>query len=325
MALFQAGRRADQFAQYTQKLNNEVMGNQFGLLDDARKSASGYLTAGRDAMGRAYTDGVKSLEAGNGQAGTINSWIPGLYERLGQMNTDAQGYDWQGRTAQSRGAYLDALGQNGADGRTRAMQNFQTGPGYQWQVDQTTDAAARNAAKLGMANSGNAMSAVATLGSNLANQEWGNHVGRLGGLDQLDAGIASQFSQGNANRAAQMAGLSAAGQAAGYGRMADAAYGYGRDQANLGTQYGQNMNASLTGEAGLDLGVAGQKNAIWNNFLTNNLKAGEASVAASNADDAGALGLGMGIANLGMQALGGFSGGAGGISGLFGNLFKKAA
>src|SRR6201999_488094 len=51
--------------------------------------------------------------------------------------------------------YMDALGVNGADGNARAVDAFHTGPGYNFAVDQATDAVARKAASLGVAGSGN--------------------------------------------------------------------------------------------------------------------------------------------------------------------------
>jgi len=297
-------------------LTNQIMGNQCGLLDDARRSAGQYLGAGRDALARGYADGVRSLESGNQQAGTMLGWVPGLYDRLMNMNTDATGYDWQGNVQRSRGALDDAMGMNGADGRARVQQNFQTGPGFQFAVDTATDAAARAAAKVGRANSGNTLSAVTALGNNLANQEWGNYLNRLQGINQMDSGIASGMSMGDANRRMAMAGQATAGLAGAYGQMANQAYGYGRDQANMGSQFARDQYGSLAGEAGLDLGVAGQKNSIWDNFLNKNLEGAQASIQGSNADDAGRMGLGLGIANLGLQALGGM-GGFGGMGGLF--------
>jgi hypothetical protein len=242
------------------------------------------------------------------------------------VNPNAQGYDWQGRTAQSRGAYTDSLGMNGGEGYSRAMQNFRTGPGYNFMVDQATDAVARKASAMGMGASGNTMAAINDRASNLANMEFGNHQNRLAGLDQMDSGIAAGMSQGDANRALSLA----QGQAGAFGAQAGLAsqYGrdqmqYGRDMAGLSGQFGRDMAGSFAGEAGLDLGVAGQKSNIWQQFANQNLKAGEASVAANNADEAGRVGMGMGIANMAAGALGGM-GGIGGMATGLRNLYGQA-
>lgn len=77
--------------------------------------------------------------------------------------------------------YLDALGVNGADGNSRATNSFQAGPGYQWNVDQATDAVARKANALGGIG-GNALAAISDRAGQMANQEYGSWLDRLGGL-----------------------------------------------------------------------------------------------------------------------------------------------
>ena len=83
-----------------------------------------------------------------------------------------QGYDM----------YSNSLGLNGQAGRDAALGAFQAGPGYQWNVDQATDQAARAANKLGMTYSGNTIDAQTRLAQNLANQEWGNWQKNLQGF-----------------------------------------------------------------------------------------------------------------------------------------------
>ncbi len=82
---------------------------------------------------------------------------------LGALDTSAGLYgDLAKKYGGATSLALDALGVNGADGNTRATQAFQAGPGYQWQVDQATDAAARKAAALGIAGSGNTLAEIGT-------------------------------------------------------------------------------------------------------------------------------------------------------------------
>ena len=69
--------------------------------------------------------------------------------------------------------------QRAQQGQERARQTFQAGPGYQWQVDQATDAAARSGNARGMGYSGNTTDAIARLGSNLANQEFQQWIENL--------------------------------------------------------------------------------------------------------------------------------------------------
>lgn len=98
--------------------------------------------------------------------------------------------------------YGDAIGLNGAEGNARATGAFQTGPGYQFALDQGLQAAERGASKGGYLGSGNLLTALTEFGQGTANQEFGSWLDRLNG--------------------ASGQGLSAAGgQAQGYGAKAD--------------------------------------------------------------------------------------------------------
>ncbi|AHB50325.1 hypothetical protein W911_14340 [Hyphomicrobium nitrativorans NL23] len=86
-------------------------------------------------------------------------------------------YTQQGGAA--TGAYGDAIGLGGADGYERATESFRTGPGYQFAVDQATEAAKRNASSLGMLGSGNTMMAIADRSQGLADQEYQRYLDNL--------------------------------------------------------------------------------------------------------------------------------------------------
>ena len=75
--------------------------------------------------------------------------------------------------------YADALGINGAGGNARATGAFQAGPGYGFAMDQGLQALQRSAAAGGMLASGNTLTAATQYGQGLANQEYGNWLGRL--------------------------------------------------------------------------------------------------------------------------------------------------
>lgn len=139
--------------------------------------------------------------------------------------------------------YLDALGVNGQVGMDRARSTYQASPGYQWSVDQATDAAARNAAKLGLAGSGNALQAISDRAQQVANQDYNNWLGNLGGLISPE--------------------LSATGGAA--SGVANLWNNYGQNQANvygnvasgLANSNQQAANAQMQGNA-----------AFWNGLLS---------------------------------------------------------
>lgn len=73
----------------------------------------------------------------------------------------------------------NALGLNGAEGNAAAVAAFQKGPGYDFAVDESMRGAERAASAGGMLASGNLMAELQTRGQNLANQEYGNWLGRL--------------------------------------------------------------------------------------------------------------------------------------------------
>lgn len=121
----------------------------------------------------------------------------------GALNSAIGAYQpWVTSGGAANTMYSNALGLNGADGNATATGAFQAGPGYQFAMDQGTQAALRGASAGGMLNSGNTLTALTQFGQGLANQEYGSWLDRL-------SGMSSQ-------------GLSAAGgQASGYGGLAD--------------------------------------------------------------------------------------------------------
>lgn len=117
------------------------------------------------------------LEKGYGQ-------LSGLYgqgrEALTSNYTDAlEPYqELYGKSMGGFDAYGDATGANGPEGLARAKQNFQAGPGYQFQMDQGIDALSRAGVARGQAT-GNTLQDAQKFGSGLASQEYGNYVSRL--------------------------------------------------------------------------------------------------------------------------------------------------
>src|SRR5205085_2489431 len=100
-----------------------------------------------------YAAGRDALNTGYGQAADTLKGAAGAYDPLIQRGL--AGYDM----------YSNSLGINGAEGNAAARGAFQAGPGYQWQVEQATDAAQRAANKIGGLYGGNTTDAVTRLGS----------------------------------------------------------------------------------------------------------------------------------------------------------------
>jgi len=237
---------------------------------------------------------------------------------LGQYNTDAQGYLKTGYDTgttninQAIGAYsplsalgdkynkagdlyLNALGVNGPQGTQAAQGAFQAAPGYQYQVNQATDAIDRRRAIGGMYSSGNADLDTNTAVQGLANQGYQNWLQGLQGAGQT--GI---------NTTAAAAG----GIAGGYTNL-----------ANLAQQYAQNQT-----------GVAG--NVTSGNISANNLQAAGAKnllgaglgLLSLGAGGAGGLGSMLGSVTSGIGSTLGSLGVTYGSPGSFGsNLFGPRA
>lgn len=121
------------------------------------------------------------------------------------------------------GASQDLLGLNGADAASKAMAGFTASPGYDYSVKQGLRAVDAGAAASGMLRSGATLKAEQTLGTNLANQEFGNYFGRLNSLTTTGAGAANSLNSiisGQGTNQAQIANNQGAQQASIYGNVA---------------------------------------------------------------------------------------------------------
>lgn len=294
-----AGTAGQQLYSGSQNAQNTLgfYGNQaYGAL------GQGYGQARNDING--YTNAAQGqLNAGRDQANTyynqgVNGFNP--YTQAGSQATTA---------------YSNALGLNGAAGNQAATAAFQSSPGYQYQVDQATDAAARKASSLGMGASGNTLTALSTLGSNLANQDYGNYMNRLQGLSGqgLSATGAQGSLLGQQGNLQYQQGAGQAGLLSNQGTQLGAlGTGLGTAQAgissNLGNSLGGIQFGTGQGLAGLTYGAAtGQAN--------QNMQVGNAADSSANATTNATLGLLGGAFNLATapinptSLLGGLTGG----------------
>jgi hypothetical protein len=214
------------------------MGFLTGLLGldsgKATKSAAKQNQAqlsGLNTRGQGYINTGEQQSAGFLQ-GALNAYQP--YAQTGQA---------------ANSMYGNALGLNGADGNAAATGAFQAGPGYQFAVDQSMQAAQRGAAAGGMLSSGNTMMALQDRGNQLANQEYGGWLQNLGGLNAQGFQAAQGQAQGNAN----LANL--------YQQTADQRLGFdssvtqGRMGAN--NQYASGAEQQAAGLAGLGTSIGG--------------------------------------------------------------------
>lgn len=104
-------------------------------------------------------------------------------------------------------AYANALGVNGPAGNAQAVQNFQAGPGYQFQMDQMMQNLLRNQQATGQANSGATNVDTLQQASGIANQGWQQYLQNL----QPFIGSSNAAAQGTAgayqNYGNQVSGL----------------------------------------------------------------------------------------------------------------------
>jgi len=285
---------------------------QTGATQSLGALGTGYTTA-RGDIGTGLQQGIGALGTGyNTATGALGTQYGQAQDYLGQGVAGFNPYATAG--AGAVGLYSNALGLGGTAGNSAAQSAFQASPGYQYSVDQATDQAARKAASLGIAGSGNTLDAVTRLSQNLANQDYSNWLQNLSGLSNQ--------------------GLSAAGsQLQGLGQQASTATQYGQNQADLATGYGTNQ-AGLYGNAGSSLAnlatgygqnQAGVYTGLGQNQANLGLKTAELSgkaltdaAAAEAARKQQSSGLGSAIAgglNLGSSLLGG-----GGLSSLGSSL-----
>jgi hypothetical protein len=141
-------------------------------------------------------------------------------------------------------SYGNLLGLNGQDAADASMKAFQQSPGYGYQVAQGLQAVDHGAAAKGMLRSGETLRAEQTLGANLANQSFGDYMGRLNGLTNMGlqgAGAYLNAFTGQANNIQSTTTAGAGAQAGIYGSEGKAIGNAFNTAANsLGEMYQSN-------------------------------------------------------------------------------------
>jgi hypothetical protein len=159
--------------------------------------AANELSKGRDAALGELAQGFERARAGSETAASV---LAPLATRTGRA-----------------GAVLDgALGLGGEEGRAAAEDAFRAAPGYRFAMDQGLQALARKHAAAGTLKSGNADADAIAFAQGLAQQSYGDWLGRLAGLDSRSLDIAG----------------AQAGAAIDLGRLG---YQYGADRASAVT------------------------------------------------------------------------------------------
>lgn len=160
-----------------------------------------------------------SAATGGAQSGAISS---------GQQQANAVLAPYSSTGVQSNTQTANLLGLNGQPAADAAMSTFQSSPGYQYDVTQGLRAVDAGAASQGMLRSGATLKAEQTLGTNLADQDFGNYVSRLNSLSNY--GITAAGGQASTD-------TSAAGQQASI---------YGNEGSNISKAVGGGVTNALT-------------------------------------------------------------------------------
>lgn len=224
-------------------------------------TATGQISGAMPATLAELDAGLASANQGFGQARADIGSVPDYY---GTLSDIAGGYNQAGQT------YLGALGLGGDNGRQAAIDAFQAGPGYQFQVDQGIDAITRAANAGGIGIGGNLLQESQRFGQGLANQEYNSYLDRLGRAGEFGAGLEGQVAGARTNRdlttSGRLADIAMQQGALGYqagrdragvrqdtaGSLADLATGFYGSGANLYANQGRTL-------ADLGLNVAGQR------------------------------------------------------------------
>ena len=172
------------------------------------------------AVAAAAIPAVAGIAGSVMQSKTAQSGQNAAQAQFAQEQANLKPYNTAGQSA--LGVASDLSGANGPDAANAAMANFQTDPGYQFQMQQGLRAVDAGAASQGMLRSGATLKAEDTFGQGLAEQDFTNYYNRLFGLSQLGETAAAGGSPSAiaAGTSANQAGLT---QASIYGSAASGA------------------------------------------------------------------------------------------------------
>lgn len=144
--------------------------------------------------GAAVVGGVSSVVAGNKAAGAqkdaANASVAEQQRQYDQTRADLTPWRNTGQGALTKLGSLYGINADGTTGAPSqaAITEFQNTPGYQFQLQQGTQAAERSASARGLLGSGAAMKSIANYAGGLADSTYNQYVGQLNTM----AGIGQQ-------------------------------------------------------------------------------------------------------------------------------------
>ena len=178
------------------------------------------------AVAGAAIGAAGAIGAGVMQSQTAAAGQKQAQQQFQQQRADMLPYREAGLPALD--ATQSLLGLQGPDAAAAAMAQFQTSPGYQFQLDQGLRAADAGAAAKGMLRSGATLKAEQIFGAGLADSDFGNYWNRLNQLSSSGltaAGDIANAATGAATNTAQVDTGAASMNASIYGNMANSISG----------------------------------------------------------------------------------------------------
>ena len=168
------------------------------------------IAAGASLLG-SYMSSNASQDAANTQANAANA---ASAQQMAMYNQNVQRLSpWVGAGSNALGNLTGLMGSNGANGIATSpftTEQFHQSPGYQWALQQGSQAVANQASAMGGVNSGNTLKALTQYGQGLANQQYQsalqNYQNWQNQIYNMNAGIANT----GVNAAGMTAGLGAA-------------------------------------------------------------------------------------------------------------------
>lgn len=151
------------------------------------------------------------------------------------------------------------LGLQGPEAAKTAMDNFQSSPGYEYQVQQGMRGVNARAASQGMLNSGATLKALQDRGNSLAAQDFGTYYNRLAGLAGLGQNAAAGVGNSGVQTAAGQAQTDVSAASTQANMYGQAAQGIGNAINNYGnnSMYAQKTNALYNAPGGGYFGTTG--------------------------------------------------------------------
>lgn len=168
------------------------VGSLFG--GSATKKAAGL---NKRELDKYLNQGTSYIDAGADTASGYLTDVGDLWSNLAQESGGLSGLN----------LYGDALGVNGADGRSRATNAFQSSPGYEFQLGQGLDALERRASAQGRLSSGQTGLDTINYATGLANQDYNNWLSNLSGYGQQQSNIYTGATTGQAGSLSDLASL----------------------------------------------------------------------------------------------------------------------